>query len=207
MEETLSPGRVRPDCDREAATYLADTGATQAFLEGYVRQRFLRELDDEETVIRSLPFYATGTGATFAAIAVAAPQLRQAAPGYALPIAAAFALDVALVVVSIACLLAALVRRGVLDVAPEAELLRSAGQVAQDTREQFADATPQELESIILARVRGSLVAQMIVATARNREANRERKTWRNRAFVALVGALLLTIGGLVATFAAGGLR
>ena len=207
MEETLSPGRVRPGPDSEGAAYRADTGATQAFLEGYVRQRFLRELDDEETVIRSLPFYATGTGATFAAIAVAAPQLRQAAPGYAVPIAAAFALDVVLVVVSIACLLAALVRRGVLDVAPEAELLRSAGQVAQETREQFVDATPSELEGIILARVRGSLVAQMIVATSRNREANRERKTWRNRAFVALVGALLLTIGGLVATFAAGGLR
>ncbi|WP_156963685.1 hypothetical protein [Muricoccus aerilatus] len=206
MEETLTPGRVRPGPDPEAAAYRADTGATQAFLEGYVRQRFLRELDDEETVIRSLPFYATGTGATFAAIAVAAPQLRQAPPGYAVPIAAAFAVDVALVAVSIACLLAALVRRGVLDVAPESELLRSTGQVAQETREQFADATPQELESIILARVRGSLIAQMIVATARNRVANRERKTWRNRAFVALVGALLLTIGGLVATFTAGGL-
>ncbi|WP_043840192.1 hypothetical protein [Muricoccus aerilatus] len=207
MEETLSPGRVRSVRDPEASVYRADTGATQAFLEGYVRQRFLRELDDEETVVRSLPFYATGTGATFAAIAVVAPQLRQAPPSYAVPIAAAFALDAALIVVSIACLLAALVRRGVLDVAPEAELLRSAGQVSQETKEQFADATPGELESIILARVRGSLIAQMIVATARNRVLNRERKTWRNRAFVALVGALLLTIGGLVATFAAGGLR
>jgi hypothetical protein len=204
MKETAWPGVASHVPGREAARR-AEPGAAQVYIDTYVRQRFYRELDGEEAVIRSLPFYATATSVLFAAIGVAAPHLRHEPPGIAASVGVVFGLDAALVAFSLACLLAALVRRGVLDVAPERELLRQMGEAADEAERALPEADAAERESLVLSRVRGRLLAEMILATARNRQANNRRKTWRNRAFASLVGALLLTFIGLVATFAAGG--
>jgi DNA-directed RNA polymerase specialized sigma24 family protein len=92
-----------------------------------------------------------------------------------------------------------------LEVSTEADILAMASQTADEVARVMLRADEAERDEVTLARVRAYMIAEYARVAEVNRGKNHARKTWRNRAFLTLAGALLMTFGGLVATFALGG--
>lgn len=159
-------------------------------LERILADSYRREIEAEENVWRSLPFFAATLALQFTGLAQARDWLL-AMQGTA-----------ALVAIGLLVLAGGSTALGLLflaqSIAPaefrylsrEAELLRHAGALRE--QERAAGRADPEASAAALASFRATLVAQYAMAVDHNRAINRRRATRRTRAALAILCSVLL---------------
>jgi hypothetical protein len=162
------------------------------YVEKVVSEAFKREFDQEENVIRSLPFFATSLGVLGSAIAFARPALCQPVlRPFSVAIYASLIL-LALAVLTVFWLLFRAVRpRQFQFLMGERALIQYGEQLANfyASDEQGA---PADVESAIVDDLRDAVTVQLATAAESSRAVNFVRLAARARALVALVLAILL---------------
>ena len=175
--------------------------SAEEYIEAYVRQRFFREEDEDENLIRSLPFFATALAVVIASLSLSLPRL----PGYngwlgaAALVLAACALLAALG--AVACLTLAFWPRKHLSPASESDIVRFADAVRAYNAETSPGATGQALEGALTNDIRGFLLPQLVEATEANRARNRKAKAWRGLALLGVTASLLFNLALLATIF------
>lgn len=159
-------------------------------LERTLADSYKREIEAEENVWRSLPFFAATFALQFAGLAQARDWLL------------AMQGTTALVAIGLLVLAGGSTALGLLflaqSIAPaefrylsrETELLRYAGALREQERAAGREAT--EASAAALASFRATLVAQYAMAVDNNRAINRRRATRRTRAALAILCSVLL---------------
>jgi alpha-beta hydrolase superfamily lysophospholipase len=177
---------------------------TQDFLESFLRERHRREMDEEENIIRSLPFFATSLGALVAALGLA--NQRGGALSLAeRPVATLMAWGIILSTsVALLSLLMSLIGvTAMLEIARETELIEYADRLREEASARHArpqdDQVSARIDEEVLIALRGAVLQQLAEAAEAGRQQNRVRKRWRGSALVALICALTLTFA-LLAT-------
>lgn len=190
------------DADVDDAPPLAER--TAEYVERQVGDGFRRELEHEENVVRSLPFFATSIGALLAFIGLiqdSLPPIELAV----LPIAVHVLLGLTLV--SLLALLwflyDSLRRRTLPEPMNEADLVRYAEELtayyaaASTTEPSTTGAGTHPVadrDRAVIAELRGILIEQLAAATSAIRTNNLQRLTARSRAFSTLLAALLFAL-------------
>lgn len=151
------------------------SGAAGDYLERVVSEGLKRQLDEEENVVRSLPFFATSLGVLVAFIGLARPMFPEFE--WTWGIVAIYGL-LSLVLLSLALLLFFLWRavntRRFLYPMKETALLRYAANLEAYYRGQSASATPVQQDPL-LDDLRDAMIRQMAAASARSRVNNLRR--------------------------------
>lgn len=155
---------------------------------------YRKEIEQEENVWRSLPFFAAALALQLAAIA----QLREwvaAATGYGM--LAALVLLGSAGIATLAALffvLQSIAPARFRYVTPEPELIGYAAAVRKKASAK-PGTTPEAADALALAAVRGLLVEQYALAAVHNRTINQLRATRRTRAGIATLVSILLLVG------------
>jgi hypothetical protein len=182
------PGRQEPDPEPPALAYIEKTLADS----------YRKEIDQEENVWHSLPFFT----ATLALQVTALVQIfsKLPAPATALGIFASGLLvcTALLDLIALGFLCLSIWPRRFNYVASEPELLNYAQGLIRDEEEGEADET-QERPASALVTLKWTLARQYAIGADHNRQINKQRERWRARAGLSIVFAVLVTFF-LVAT-------
>jgi hypothetical protein len=172
------------------------------YIEKIVVDAFKREFDQEENVIRSLPFFATSLGILATAIAFAGPSLcPPALQPFSVAIYAFLALLVVTILIVFWHLLLAVKPKQFQYLMKEHDLIQYAEQLsifyAADD-----EGAPTDVEAAIVDDLRDAVTEQFATAAEASREINFARLGARSKALVALVVAILFAfvILGLILT-------
>lgn len=163
------------------------------YLEKIVADAFKREFDQEENVVRSLPFFATSLGILASAVAFARPAL---CPPVLQPFSVAIYLSLVLLALAIITvfwfLFQAVKPRKFQYPMGERDLLHYAEQLSNFYASDEQDATPENLETAIVDDLRDAVTTQMATAAEASRTINFARLGSRAKALVALILTILL---------------
>jgi hypothetical protein len=175
----------------------------QEYVEQVVREGFVREADQDENVMRSLPFFATSLSLLATVFGLMHATLcRPASSALALCVdAATFALG-ACIALSVAFLIRAVRSRIFSYPMPETEFVEYAARVVEAYRCGAPSGGPAALEAAVLAEIRAVRIQQLAEAAEANRANNLERNRARGLALTALIAAIafaFLLLGLIVA--------
>jgi len=163
-------------------------------LERTFAESYRKEIDQEENVWRSLPFFAATLALQLAAFA----QIRDwvAGTGGAMFVAAAILLAAAGVatITALGCLALSVRTANFLRVAREPAFLLYVEQVRADARAAAAGADDQAVAEAALALVKEALVKQYATAADSNRQVTEGRARWRTRAGLATLASVLVML-------------
>ena len=172
----------------------------QEYLEKIANERYVRQLDEQENVARTLPFFA----AALAVLANVINYIRTSIPPfgkdyYSVGIYLIFLLLGLSSLYSIFTLWYAVRRREFIYPATESEL----AQYIQDLQKHYEtlSLTPEQTDAAIISDVRQLLIEQHTRAAFHNRRNNDRRSTARASAATSLVAALGLAFILLVSIF------
>ena len=173
----------------------------EEYIEAYVRQRFFREEDEDENLIRSLPFFATALAVVMASLSLSLPRLAgyHGRLGYLPSALAGGALLAALA--AVVCLTLAFWPRKHLSPAGEGEIVQFADAVRAYNAGAAPDLAGPALETAVIGSIRAFLLPQLVEATEANRARNRKAKAWRGLALLAVTGSLLFNLALLTTIF------
>jgi len=179
---TPPPARQEPDPEPPALAYIEKTLADS----------YRKEIDQEENVWRSMPFFT----ATLALQVTALVQIfnKLPAPVTALGIFASGLLVCAalLDLIALGFLCLSIWPRRFNYVAREPDLLDYAQGLIRDEEEGEADDT-QERPASALVTLKWALARQYAIGADHNRQINKQRERWRARAGLSIVFAVLVT--------------
>lgn len=162
------------------------------YIEKVVAEAFKREFDQEENVVRSLPFFATSLGILASAVAFARPALCE--PVWQPFSVAIYASLAALGLTSLAIfwfLFIAVKPRQFRYLMAEHELIHYAEQLSNFYATD-GEGPPADIESAIIDDLREAVTTQLATAAEASRAVNFTRLGARAKALVALVSAILL---------------
>ena len=162
------------------------------YLEKVVADGFKREFDQEENVVRSLPFFATSLGVLASAIAFARPALcPPVLQPFSIAIYACLALLAFAIIAVFRYLLKAIMPRQFQYLMGEHALIHYAEQLSNfyATEEEGA---ATDVETAIIDDLREAVTTQLATAAEASRAINFARLGARAKALVALVIAILL---------------
>ena len=161
------------------------------YLERTFADSYRKEVDQEENVWRSLPFFAATLALQLAALAQVRDWLAGQAGGFLLAseillVATAAATISALVLLAMSVWPADLRR-----VSPEPDFLKHAERTRTDMRHEAAGADEEEIAQLVLRKLKREQAEQYADATGHNRVVNRRRTKWRTGAGLATLGSVL----------------
>lgn len=210
MGENIEPAETQ---DTQSVDF---TGKAAEYLEKQMGDSFKRELDQEENVIRSLPFFATSIGVLVTFVTL----VRRDLPNFdwALWPTVIYGLLTGVLLSLLFVLLflyQAVRRRNFEYLMPETKMLEYAREVityyrtvsAQDSPTATAKATsPGDetdpvavLETAVVSDIRNTMINDLAAAAESSRSNNLARLTARTRAFTVLTMALVFALGMIVA--------
>gem|GEM_PF-1184564 len=185
------------------------SGKAAEYVEKLVSESFKRELDQEENVVRSLPFFATSIGVLMTLVGFA----RSALPALTWEVWSVLAYGfLAGILISLAAVLVflyqAVYERRFLYPMAEPELIGYATQltgyyeVIANSSQQLGD-TPEcpdlgTVDALVVRDVRAAVTKQAAEAAVRSRSKTLLRLKARARAFSALLAALAFALGLIV---------
>lgn len=175
--------------------------SVEEYIEAYVRQRFFREEDEDENLIRSLPAFATALAVVIASLSLSLPRLagyhgRLGGAPFALALCALLG-----ALGAVACLTLTFWPRRHLGPATESEIVGFADAARAYHAERSPDLAGPALEDAVRDDVRAFLLPQLVEATEVNRARNRRAKAWRGLALVAVTISLLFNLALLATIF------
>jgi hypothetical protein len=169
-----------------------------AYIEQTLADSYRKEIDQEENVWRSMPFFA----ATLALQVTALVQILNKFPNPATVFGSAssglLALAALLDLVALGFLSLSIWPRRFNYIASEPDLLAYAEELIRHEEERKKDESPRQRE-VALVALKWELARQYAVGADHNRQINKRRERWRNRAGLAIVFSVLVTFF-LVAT-------
>lgn len=173
---------------------------TLAHIEKTLADSYRKEIDQEENIWRSLPFFA----ATLALQLAALFQLIERLP----PLGTALGwVTLVLLAISVACSLAALSFLAASIflakfryIAKDTELLEYALELIKDGQDPANQALAEPMDPLIT--LKGTLARQYARATDHNRQINKRREKRRSIAGLATIAAVISTLMLVVVTFA-----
>lgn len=183
------------DDDDDEAPPLAER--TAVYVERLVAQSLQRELEQEESFLRSLPFFATSLGALLAFIGLMRPGLP---PLAAAPLTLLTYLLLALTIVTVLGTVWFLSRAlgRLTEVRPlmEGDLVRYAGELTAyyAAAERRSGSSPADNDRAVVAELRALVIDEITGAAAAVRTANPGQRDARPRAFRTLLAALFFAL-------------
>lgn len=170
------------------------------YLEKAISDAFKREFDQEENVVRSLPFFAAVLALLISTVGV----VRDAIPHLSTSWFSVFSwLMIGGIGISIALVLFYLwhaVRRRRFDYPMrEADLVQYANGLRNFHTE--SGVSPEQLDGVVIADIRQTMIDQLARAAMQNRENNASRSIARGRALTTLVtglGLAFLLVAGII---------
>jgi hypothetical protein len=186
---------------RHAARRRPRLSKADEYIEKIITEAYKRELEREENVFRSLPFFATTLGVLATAIGLARPAIGPLDGGvYAWAIYSVLAATALATTAALVFLFQAIRRRGFKDPMRETDLM----EYRADLQEFYAgaDAPADATDTAVASELRQAMSAQLAEATESARENNIRRIEARSRAAVALLVAISLVFAlvGLILT-------
>lgn len=163
-------------------------------LEKSFANSYRKEIDQEENVWRSLPFFAATLALQLTAVAQMRDWVLSATGPVALAAAAILGLAAAATLLALVFLAASIWPAEFRYVTAEPELMEYAERVRAEALA-HAGATPDQAAAAALAAVRASMTRQYAGAVASNRAINRRRAGRRTQAGVAILVSVLLVLG------------
>ena len=167
-------------------------GRLQEYVEQVVRDGFNREADQDENVMRSLPFFATALGLLATVFGLThATICRPARSVLSVSIYAAILSLGVCVALSVVFLLRAVRSRAFSYPMPESEFIEYAAEVLEEQQQAAASTDdPAALETAALVELRATRIQQLAEAAEANRANNLDRNRARGLALTALIAAI-----------------
>jgi hypothetical protein len=190
------PARGIPGPSHARRIALAARSPILDHIEKTLADAYRKEIDQEENVWRSLPFFAATLALQLAALFQIIERLpTHASDAWWVAVACAAIAGFA-TVVAVGFLALSILPAKFRYIAPEPELLEYAEGLGQDERTAAPDAPVDAL-----ATLKTTLARQYAVATHNNRRINQRRGLWRSIAGLAMLASVLATLA-LVITVA-----
>jgi hypothetical protein len=174
--------------------------STLDHMEKTLADAYRKEIDQEENIWRSLPFFAATPAWQLAALLQIFDRLPQAGKGAWWDSMGCTTIASLATLTALGFLAVSIFPARFRYLAPEPELLDYAARLDLDERQTIAMEGQEPFDA--LARLKQALAQQYAVATHHNRQIDQQRARWRSIAGVATLMSVLATLA-LVATVAA----
>jgi hypothetical protein len=173
------------------------TPPTLDHIEKTLADAYRKEIDQEENIWRSLPFFAATLAFELTALFQMIDRLPPYGTGGWIDAVVWSILAFASALVALVCLSVSVFPARFRYIAPEPELLDYAEGLDQDELEGALDENGRKIAAIVV--LKAALARQYASATHSNRQVNQGRGLWRSVAGVAIILAAIFTLA-LVAT-------
>ncbi len=170
------------------------------YLERTFAEAYRREIEHEENVWRSLPFFAAILALLVAAIAAAGPKLAATSGPRSWIFGGMLAIAAVATLVALILLAKSVAAADFRVVASESGFLRYAELLRAQAL--AGAATPQEAAETAAIAAKRALLREYAAITERNRSLNHRRQTWRAKAALALLLAVLPVLALVALTLA-----
>lgn len=170
------------------------------WLECTFADAYRREIDGEENVWRSLPFFTATLALQLAAVAQVRDWVSGQAGAVLLASEAMLALASGATLAALVLLVVSVWPVAAERVSDEPEFLDYVETTRRTVRELSKEAGEQDISDLVLATVRQEMLRQYASAASRNRRVNRQRTKWRTLAGL----ATLLSVLAMLALVALG---
>jgi hypothetical protein len=174
--------------------------STLDHMEKTLAEAYRKEIDQEENIWRSLPFFAATLALQLAALLQIADRMPQTGTGGWWDSIGCTTIAALATLTALGFLAVSVFPAPFRYIAPEPELLDYAARLDLGERQTIATGDQEPFDA--LARLKQTLAQQYAVATHHNRQINQRRARWRSIAGVATLMSVLATLA-LVATVAA----
>lgn len=175
------------------------------YLERLLQSLYLKEIDQEENIWRSLPFFSATLALEVAALAQIVPMANQISGLWQWVVLALGAALAALMLSALIFLFRSIRRQSFAYIASGTDLVGYAQQLEQSV----ADAAELQ-DGRVAARLRTTVIAQLAAAADANRKVNQRRAAERTRAgllLLASIVAIFLIVAVLIGHEVAGATR
>jgi ferric-dicitrate binding protein FerR (iron transport regulator) len=171
-----------------------------AHIERTLADAYRKEIEQEENVWRSLPFFAAPLALELAALFQVIDKVPEPGTWSGWVSVALLAAAGVLMIVSLGFLAASIYPARFDYVAREPALLNYAKELIRD--EQTPENQSQEDPFSAVATLKSELARQYALAADHNRQINKRRERWRSIAGLAALGSVLTTVFLMAATYA-----
>lgn len=166
--------------------------STLDHIEKTLGDAYRKEIDQEENVWRSLPFFAATLALQLAAMFQIVDRLPSTGTGAWLDAVGCIGIAALATLIALGFLSASIFMARFRYVAPEPELLDYAEGLDSDERQMVADGREDPVDAV--ATLKRTLARQYAVATHHNRQINQRRALWRSIAGLATLVSVLATL-------------
>jgi hypothetical protein len=170
--------------------------ATHSHIERTLADAYRKEIDQEENIWRSLPFFAATIAFQLAALFNTVERLPARTTWPGVVALALLAIAAAATVVALAFLAASIFPSTFRYIAPEPDLLAYATGLDEDAAAAIAAGTGGAADPETILKL--TLAHQYALATDHNRRINQRRARWRSIAGLATLASVLITIALVV---------